>query len=288
MIIKFSYHNKKKVANPFFNSLKIHPIKNFIIFFKFNSLKTQLCSYFNVNGIPYMTLIEFKLDTRKGQFKIVDFRCDKRNIKHDFLADPNGVSFPWFKAAASTTTPSSNIITSQNGLLFQQQEESMPVSKSKIRNIDEIFNQDETNTHQIVIVSDVDQTVTSSTSAMTAQKQILKEILDNLEPTKVRDNLRVRSSSASDTAMLAQKDYIFVLFGSRELKTNSAIVQSIVEFWRRFHKKHRFFVVYLEFNNSNSKIDPKSTQLSVNLSSVEWFTISKIDVKVKRKKHKNF
>lgn len=256
-----------------------------------------------MNGIPYMTLVELKLDT-SSHLKIVDFRCDKRNIKHDFLADPTGIRFPWFKATSPTPPISSDHKNNNNN------SSTIPISKSDIKSIDEIFDKDddETTANDEEEESMPRETTDRDNDELnnldvdsTNADLILNEILENLEPTCERI-ARMRSASATE-AMLAEKDYMFVLFGSRELKANPTIVQSIVEFWRRFHKKHGFFVVYLEFNTpavtveaattndteaafqqqetKSSSSSSSKTSLSIDLSNVDWFTISRTDVKVR-------
>ena len=248
-----------------------------------------------------MTLIELKLD---ANLKIVDFRSDKRNIKHDFLADPNALKFPWFKE--TTTTISSQpkpttTMTDENNAAVKSSDEtavtiktstddnktiSPPVNKSKIRDINEIF--EEKDDDKILYMEEneeeEDEEKNSTTASETAaENPILREIFENLEPS----NEAVRLLMTTDLdRFLDEKKFIFLLVGSPQLKTNPTIVQSIAEFWKRYQKKHKFFVIYTEFNSDSTATETAQTNnntsslLSVDLSNVDWFFISKMDVKV--------
>lgn len=251
-----------------------------------------------------MTLIELKLD---ANLKIVDFRSDKRNIKHDFLADPNALKFPWFKETTTTTTTSSQpkpttTMTDENNETAKSSDQtavtiktstddnktiSPPVNKSKIRDINEIF--EEKDDDKILYMEEnedeEDEEKNSTTASETAaENPILREIFENLEPS----NEAVRLLMTTDLdRFLDEKKFIFLLVGSPQLKTNPTIVQSIAEFWKRYQKKHKFFVIYTEFNSDSTATETtqsnnnnKSSLLSVDLSNVDWFFISKMDVKV--------
>lgn len=202
-----------------------------------------------------MALIELKLEPN---LKIVDFRSSKHNVKHDLLADPKGVNFPWLKPHQSTPTTTT----------------ALPVNKRQIESVSEIFEEDDLLPDDD---DDDDNDKGQEKSFSTMLSPIVKEMLDNLEPTSER--ARLRSLAIDPDELLADKEFIFILFGSCELKSNGTIVQSIIEFWRKFHKKHRFFVIYIEFNPQHEN-DSRPSLLSVDLNNVDWFSISKTDVKV--------
>jgi hypothetical protein len=115
---------------------------------------------------------------------------------------------------------------------------------------------------------------------------VLLELFDNMESTSRRrhNNDADLLSLGEIEAILSENHFVFLLFGSNEFKSNSTIVQSIIEFWKQFHKKHKFIVVYLEFNSrddrSSSGGENKKPLSTIDLSSVDWFTVSKKDIKV--------
>lgn len=156
-----------------------------------------MCKFFNVNGIPYLTIAIFKLNKK---LKIVDFNSDRTNIKHHILSDETGLKFPWLSPSSSN--------------FFQVEE-------------------------------------------MTVYEEFLK----CLEPNENAVNIK------------NENNFLYVLLGSNEITANRHIIASVAEFWRQFHEKHKFSVVYLDF-------EKKTEELAFS-PDLNWFTIKNTKIKVK-------
>ena len=184
-----------------------------------------------------MTLVSLKLDS---SLKILDFRIDKSNIKQAFLDDENGDNFPWTNDVVKSTNEIT-ITSSTKKSIIKATESNSESDKKTSQNFS---NESGLNAEQI---NDI-------------YFEFLEEILENLSPINVEETQM--------TVNTYSHDFLFILFGSDESEINSIVIENLNEFWRKFHVKHKFIVVYLNFDSEPFKNMPY------------WFTVMKNNVKV--------
>ncbi len=193
-----------------------------------------MCKYFKIYGIPYLTLVSLKLNSN---LKIVEFQADKSNIKQAFLADENGKNFPWSCEEKNLPKLGANIKKS-----CIKSNETKPEIKVKI---DDKINENK-------IIND--------------EYGFLEEVIDNLK--SINKHLLLDENQKLN---LNKFNFLFILFGTCESEINQAILENLIEFWKRFNLKHKFIVAYLDYDNACLNYFP---------SDVPWYTISKNDLKV--------
>ena len=158
-----------------------------------------------------MTLVSLKLDT---QLKIIEFRTDKTNVKQAFLSDEKGEHFPW--------------------------------------TFNEIISQNETCSKKACIKSDESKDEKSELAENESYEnyhyEFLEEILENLHPI---DNNFDHEEGQTINLNSNLYDYLFILFGSSESEINSIVVENLSKFWEKFHSKHKFIVVYINFDETS-------------------------------------
>ena len=191
-----------------------------------------------MNGIPYLTIITIKLDEN---FKILDFQADKANIKFQILNEQNYESFLW------SSDSNDNIQQKINNDLIEN-----PLANLTKKHINE------QNDEKMQVILDENQ-------------NLLDLLLNNIIPINQLSN----SNSNDFKTVLEQNKFLFILFGSSS-SFNDLIVNSWIKFWIKFHKKHKFVIVYFSFDK-----DVTNQPKNIDFTQVEWYTINNNNFQLK-------
>lgn len=192
-----------------------------------------MCKYLNINGIPYLTIARLKL---KSSLNVVDFDTDKTNIKQQFLSDESGDDFPWSdKFKAKTLEP-----------------------------------------------NDIQPNETESDLSMQLKNykpyKLLSEVLDNLIminrifPHSTKSSQKLITKTKQPPINKNGYKFLFMIFGSNDSPLNKPVIENLIEFWKTFHLKHKFLVVYLNFDRSDMILN--------EFPIIPWYTILSRELKV--------
>ena len=144
-----------------------------------------------------------------SNLKIIDFRADKSNIKQAFLSDENGANFPWKNETLKSTNETT--ISLKKPIIKSTELSSESAKKTNAECFDDY------------------------------DREFLNEIISNLSSINEKNEQTVVNSNAFE--------FLFILFGSSQSEVNSIVIQNLAEFWQKFHLKHKFIVVYLNYDD---------------------------------------
>jgi hypothetical protein len=170
----------------------------------------------------------------KSSLNVVDFDTDKTNIKQLFLSDENGDDFPW-----SDKFKTKHLEIDNNNKTNENEQTDLKPSNTHLENY--------------------------------KPYKMLNEILDNLI---MINRIFPHSTKSSQKQKINKNGYnfLFILFGSNDSPLNKLIVENLIEFWKVFHLKHKFLVVYLNFDRSNKVLN--------EFPILPWYTIFSREHKV--------
>lgn len=243
--------------------------------FLFIYLKSQLCKYFNVNGIPYMTLVELKLDKRN--LKIIDFKTEKRNIKHEFLVDESAKNFPWFNNITQSDTITDTSVNENDSDISSINNGLNKCAKKKDTMVDQ---KHDDSSRSDPMLYPLGQQVLNELFANLIDINTIKKTTSNEHNTSENNAIKqtanvINSRQVIVETILKDNNFLFILVGSNDFSENALVVQSMLDFSKQFSNKHKFLNVYLEINKKNDHF-----LVDVDFSGVNWFTVLKKEIKV--------
>lgn len=184
-------------------------------------------------------MVNLKLDEN---FKIIDFRADKTNIKFEILNEQNFDSFLWFNT-------------------INQANEKMNELAETIKQIEDKQKQTE------LTISTINHNELSDQVLLDQNQKLIDDLFSSLK--KIES---ISHENSDLQQILEENKFLFILFGSQKQDLNNLVINSWIKFWIKFHSKHKFMIVYLGPDNHNES--------TIDFSQVEWFTIEDNSLKV--------
>jgi hypothetical protein len=171
--------------------------------------------------------------TLDANLKVINFQAEKTNVKHDFLADTEGINFPWLKPKVESSRAA----------------------------------MDESSDDEHVPLGECNAAEESSNSNL----RFLNETIKKLSPI-------VRSESATGGRFLDPRklrksvNFVFMAFSSStNVQLDVKLVESFVDFSKRFSAKHKFIFAYINVKPHESQSKYLSGVLNSN--DLDWYTI---------------